>query len=481
MKFITKKLLCLSCLSCASIGGIAVASNYPTFLGMASATPKTVDVIPLLSAVLDDEPNEIVKTVTIEKNDITYDFEVYNVSKASSNSVYFGLGGFIRNISAINGLSNVSGAVSDGLGFFHLCTGKLNELSNEIELAVDIDDFNTGNPYLCVSNETSFTFCNMGNETVVSKLEFSYSCETGESGLVEYKKYVAYSDEIDTIIGAPEKGSEANPFKIGTPEQLVKLADDVVNVDQMIGKGFILTNDIVFDETTVPFVPIGDADNPFGGYFNGNNHTITANYDAHYNSGLFGSLDYGAVIENLNVDGTIFYKPGSGNIGGICGHVSGADIINCRCNCSILPFEEKGKGKTIDDFNNGKTNDAYYLGGIVGSLEGLSCIEGCTFDGVIKIAEGSSIGGFAGSLFSVDGATISQCIFDGIISINCVNMTFVGGYVGEITGTIDEGIANCDMGDNADFFYCNADDLSEFELVGNEENNYIGFQVGIEW
>ena len=89
MKSITKKLLCLSCLSCASVGGIAVASNYPTFLGMASATPKTVNVIPLLSAVLDDEPNEIVKTVTIEKDDITYDFEVYHVAKASNNSVYF--------------------------------------------------------------------------------------------------------------------------------------------------------------------------------------------------------------------------------------------------------------------------------------------------------------------------------------------------------------------------------------------------------
>ena len=81
----------------------------------------------------------------------------------------------------------------------------------------------------------------------------------------------------------PGDGSEANPYQISTPEQLMSIGSDEI----LVTKHYVLTNDIVFDPNNNPnhvftealiapnTSPVSDFQGtPFSGSFNGNWHTI---------------------------------------------------------------------------------------------------------------------------------------------------------------------------------------------------------------
>lgn len=109
------------------------------------------------------------------------------------------------------------------------------------------------------------------------------------------------------------------------------------------GLNAALTNDIVINQdlwkqinkTTKAgnalneWTPIGTAENPFRGTFDGNGHIISGIYikdETQNNVGLFGNVGSEAVIKNLGV--TDSYIAGNENVGAICGKSEGT-VVNC--------------------------------------------------------------------------------------------------------------------------------------------------------
>lgn len=165
------------------------------------------------------------------------------------------------------------------------------------------------------------------------------------------------------------------------------------------GKTVNLTKDVdlyIEGENGEPisFSPIGTADNPFKGEFNGNDHTIANLYQSgwafgyewgSYGSiGLFGSVD-NATVKNLTISGAESLVEG-GDVGGITGSATGNCIFE---NISI-------EDSVFATYNNGN-------GGIIGwSGEG-----NYTFKN-INIAEDVVLAGLWGSFDSSIGGVVGQ-------------------------------------------------------------------------
>lgn len=132
------------------------------------------------------------------------------------------------------------------------------------------------------------------------------------------------------LISAAEEQDEA--FVITTETQWESFAKRVNGGESFEGKLVTLEADLDFDGKTIS--PVGDYENPFMGYFDGNGHIIknaiiiSENY-----SGLFANIKYGAEINNISLK-----------------------------NCAV-------KGD--------------YTGGIVGFYQG-TAIKACTFDGTVS-------------------------------------------------------------------------------------------------
>ncbi len=140
--------------------------------------------------------------------------------------------------------------------------------------------------------------------------------------------------------GTPEKpdgdGTAENPYQIGSAAELYWFAKTVNEGDY--DAHAVLTDDITINENgtlngtpTYTWTPIGDYINAYTGTFDGQNHTISGLY---YNgsgdyAGLFGRVDSGGRVQNVNVvDSYISNSFSYGCAGGVCGKNSGT-ITNC--------------------------------------------------------------------------------------------------------------------------------------------------------
>ncbi len=110
-------------------------------------------------------------------------------------------------------------------------------------------------------------------------------------------------------------GSETDPYRIATAEQLAFLASEINSGKSYTGKHFALVADL--DLAEVPWTPIGNGTYSFDGFFDGKGHTISnlnitnghkyVSSEAsevpkkQYTSGLFGSCT-NSVIRNIKID-----------------------------------------------------------------------------------------------------------------------------------------------------------------------------------
>ena len=252
-------------------------------------------------------------------------------------------------------------------------------------------------------------------------------------------------------------GTEEDPYQIANGAQLAYLAQ-FVNSDSnndCAGECFVLTADI--DLANNDWTPIGNSfadvlfDGPdyrlFAGNLDGKGHTIS-NISIGTEStplesdvfGLFGAT--GGKISNLNLDTVSIHgvaKITSGYVigpaGGLVGYSAGS-IENCHVT-----------GLTMDmNAQDGGIAGAYWIGGLVGALDGTQLINECSVSGSITEKAGKgSIGGLIGELGKAAKITYSRSDVTVNVKADSRGGANVGGFIGKGNGKTDAEtiIRNC--------------------------------------
>ena len=253
-------------------------------------------------------------------------------------------------------------------------------------------------------------------------------------------------------------GTEEDPYQIANGAQLAYLAQ-FVNSDSnndCAGECFVLTADI--DLANNDWTPIGNSfadvlfDGPdyrlFAGNLDGKGHTIS-NISIGTEStplesdvfGLFGATE--GKISNLNLHTVSIHgiaKVASigavvGFAGGLVGS-SGGSIENCHVT-----------GLTMDmSAPSNVYAAAYWVGGLVGALDGTQLINECSVSGGITEKAGKgSIGGLIGELGKAAKITYSRSNVTVNAKADSSGGADVGGFIGKGNGKTDAEtvIRNC--------------------------------------
>ena len=253
-------------------------------------------------------------------------------------------------------------------------------------------------------------------------------------------------------------GTEEDPYQIANGAQLAYLAQ-FVNSDSnndCAGECFVLTADI--DLANNDWTPIGNSfadvlfDGPdyrlFAGNLDGKGHTIS-NISIGTEStplesdvfGLFGATE--GKISNLNLHTVSIHgiaKVASigavvGFAGGLVGS-SGGSIENCHVT-----------GLTMDmSAPSNVYAAAYWVGGLVGALDGTQLINECSVSGGITEKAGKgSIGGLIGELGKAAKITYSRSNVTVNVKADSRGGANVGGFIGKGNGKTDAEtiIRNC--------------------------------------
>ena len=231
-----------------------------------------------------------------------------------------------------------------------------------------------------------------------------------------------------TVAGsfAGGSGTAEDPYQIADGAQLAKLAQDVNGGNNYAGTYFVLTADILLNDTTnwtswnestAPansWTPIGSDANPFTGTLDGDGHSVSGIYvnsNEHY-QGFVGYLGVNGIIQNIGVKES--YVKGVWSTGGVCGQNDGL-MINC--------------------YNSGNVTGSYYVGGVCGRSTGTdneySFLTNCYNTG--KVTGHESVGGVCG--LNTSHGPISNCY-----NIGSVTGSF---KFGSVCGHNDHTVTNC--------------------------------------
>ena len=250
-------------------------------------------------------------------------------------------------------------------------------------------------------------------------------------------------------------GTAEDPYQLANGAQLAYLASSVNNGETYTGKNFVLTANI--DLNGLPWTPIANSFSDallgganyriFAGNFDGNGYTISkvsiGSETTPFESdvfGLFGATE--GKISNLNLDTVSIHgvaKITSGYVigpaGGLVGYSAGS-IENCHVT-----------GLTMDmNAQNGGIAGAYWIGGLVGALDGTQLINECSVSGSITEKAGrGSIGGLIGELGEEAKITYSRSNVTVNVKADSYGGADVGGFIGKGNGdkNAETVIRNC--------------------------------------
>ncbi|MCL2822159.1 MAG: hypothetical protein FWD86_03045, partial [Firmicutes bacterium] len=202
--------------------------------------------------------------------------------------------------------------------------------------------------------------------------------------------------------------------QISTRAQLVEFANDVNGFGtaptSFAGQTITLTANInMLGEEGGNFTPIGTADNPFRGTFDGGFfvvYNLSVNNSSSDNVGLFGNISLGGAVANLGVEGQI---TGRHSVGGIVGRINGGSIQN--------------------SFFNGTVQGQINVGGIAGEIIETDILNTYTRGQIIG---GSNVGGVAGRVDNANTFFVSNNFSLSSVAAG----TGVGGVVGQASGSI---------------------------------------------
>lgn len=250
-------------------------------------------------------------------------------------------------------------------------------------------------------------------------------------------------------------GTAEDPYQIANGAELAYLASSVNNGETYEAKNFVLTANI--DLNGLPWTPIANSFSDalfggsdyrvFAGNFDGKGYTISnvsiGSETTPLESdvlGLFGATE--GKISNLNLDTASIHgvaKIASGYVIGIAGGLVGSSagsIENCHVTGLAMDMSAPSNGYVA----------AYWVGGLVGALDGAQLINECSVSGSITEKAGKgSIGGLIGELGKAAKITYSRSDVTVNVKANSRGGANVGGFIGKGNGKTDAEtiIRNC--------------------------------------
>lgn len=209
------------------------------------------------------------------------------------------------------------------------------------------------------------------------------------------------------------------PLKISSVEDFLTFAEGVNSGEETFAQAEVsLTCDLDF--TGVSFVPVGTADHPFSGAFDGCGHTL---------SGLNIKR-----VDNAYIKTTIALKNGKEQVSvsasvGVFGYLHNASVRNLDIT-----------GMTVDV----TTDDTVCAGLLCGSFsadgEGRSfCVERCSAEGIVNavsLGGATTVGGLVGSVYDTGkqvAICITDCYADANLTAKANNTVRCGGIVADLT------------------------------------------------
>ena len=284
------------------------------------------------------------------------------------------------------------------------------------------------------------------------------------------------------------KGTEDEPYQIGTAQEMAWLAYAVNNQMESAGYCAVLTADIDLGYCQWPVIGVlsSNGQRAYTGTFDGQGHTVSGlnitSLGGRQKLGLFG-VAQDAVIENLTVRGNIdltgvrSYDSNMAGyiIGGLLGsgEGSGVTIRNCVSQVDISVsfvndqraqrasvgglvgrFSGSGVHEITNCRNEGRIYTAfepgaYYLGGsggnggqggIVGFIGASAQLERCVNTGTVYAGRAAGVGGIVGNAGD-SGVTITlnQCANQGAVSNDTGGVLLRKGGTGGIIGLAPTG------------------------------------------
>ena len=250
-------------------------------------------------------------------------------------------------------------------------------------------------------------------------------------------------------------GTAEDPYQIANGAELAYLASSVNNGETYEAKNFVLTANI--DLNGLPWTPIANSFSDalfggsdyrvFAGNFDGKGYTISnvsiGSETTPLESdvlGLFGATE--GKISNLNLDTVSIHgvaKIASGYVIGIAGGLVGSSagsIENCHVTGLAMDMSAPSNGYVA----------AYWVGGLVGALDGAQLINECSVSGSITEKAGKgSIGGLIGELGKTAKITYSRSDVTVNVKADSRGGANVGGFIGKGNGKTDAEtiIRNC--------------------------------------
>ena len=307
----------------------------------------------------------------------------------------------------------------------------------------------------------TLTFGACGEDSLLSELGLDGQTSTKTDGAGE----VWDGSVAESFAGG--SGTAENPYQIANGAQLAKLAQDVNGGKNYAGTYFVLTADILLNDTegwenwgsTAPahtWTPIGSGSQPFTGTLDGDGYSVSGIY---INSGtdyqgLVGVLDNGGTLQNLGVKAS--YIKGRNFVGGLCGMNMMGNVTNCYNSGTVAGSNQVGgvcgwnyDGTVTNCYNAGNVTGNAYVGGVCGEND--DNVTNCYNTG--SVTGSNYVGGVCGQNYD----NVTNCYNTGNVT---GNDAYVGGVCGDnYLGTV----TNC------------------YNTGSVEGNRYVGGVCGNSW
>jgi len=234
-------------------------------------------------------------------------------------------------------------------------------------------------------------------------------------------------DKYDSILSVENETGVAISYSVDHP---------TITIDEDTGERYVY---VTYENAIVGWEPIGDADSPLTGTFDGNGHEISDLYIDRPNTdyvGLFGYVNG----EALNVSIADAGVSGEEYVGGLVGFNRG-DIVDNSYAAGDLSGNQRVGG--LVGFNRvGRVTDSYATGNLSGE-ENIGGLVGINWGGTVSnsyaigdMSGNSRVGGLVGWNFGAD-STVSNSYATGDVSGDRV----VGGLVGDNRDTVENSYA----------------------------------------
>ena len=286
---------------------------------------------------------------------------------------------------------------------------------------------------------------------MLSANELGYSEETkniiegafASVGIPGYSGVKTWNNLSLTVLQG--EGNIASPYLINSVADLATMSYLIESGDQnYVSARYKLNADLEI-KADIDWLAIGTEENPFNGYFNGVNHTITVNLNVTSSmfAGIFGIAGEYSYIYDLNVAGKEIVTK-SEFAGAIASKIGGT-ISGCSSSLSIQGDVVGGlAGKMTNSDGGQKISNCYVtsalkgslVGGLVGEFETLrndylakyisGYLSSCYFSGTIE----ANVSG--GLVARANGIYVINCIVTATLNSKNSSESICGGLVGDL-------------------------------------------------